>query len=110
MCHDIPEIVRKAVKSDLREFPRYEVNFTARLDHDGQIFEVPIHDVSIGGARIGAVEGLSAGDPVALTFAGMKPIAGEVVREGETYGVCFTPAQLRSEELRDLVTKPAQAA
>ena len=35
LCRGIPEIVRKAVKADLREFPRYEVGVAARLEHGG---------------------------------------------------------------------------
>ena len=110
LCREIPDIVRRAVKADLREFPRYEVGFTARLDYDGRVHEVPVYDISIGGAHVGAVPGLAVGAQVALTFAGMKTIAGEIVREGESCGVCFTSARLRPEELRDLVTKRSQAA
>jgi methyl-accepting chemotaxis protein len=110
LCREVPEIVRKAVKADLREFPRYGVNVSARLDCDGRAFEVAVHDVSLGGACIAGVKGLKAGDRIALTFAGMKAIAGEIVRDGETCGVCFTPARLRPEELRDLVTAPGKAA
>jgi len=110
LCREIPEIVRRAVKADLREFPRYDVAFTAQLEFGGRAFAVAVHDVSIGGARIDCVEGLSVGDQIALTFSGMKTIAGEVVREGETCGVCFVPARLRPEELRDLVTQHSQAA
>jgi hypothetical protein len=106
----VPEIVRKAVKADLREFPRYGVNFNARLDHDGGAIEVAVHDVSLGGACIAGANALAAGDRIALTFTGMKPIAGEIVRDGETCGVCFTPARLRPEELRDLVTASGKAA
>ena len=80
LCREIPEIVRKAVKADLREFPRYDVSLTARLDHGGRAVEVAVYDVSVGGARIGAVDGLAVGDQVALTFPGMKAIAGEIVR------------------------------
>ena len=107
LCRAIPAIVRAAVKADLREFPRYEVTFNARLDHDGRAFDVAVYDVSIGGARIDAAERVVVGDAIALTFAGMKPIAGTIVRVKESCGVCFTPAQLRPEELRDLVTAPA---
>jgi len=32
LCQNIPEIVRKAIKADLREFPRYEVILSARLE------------------------------------------------------------------------------
>jgi len=41
----------------------------------------------------------------------MKKIFGRIVRNGgDGCGVCFTPARLRPEELRDLVTAPGQAA
>ncbi len=110
LCREIPEIVRKAVKADLREFPRYDVTLTARLEFGDQAVEVAVHDVSQGGARIEALELLGIGDQVALTFSGMKAIVGQVVRVGDHVGISFTPARLRLEELRDLVTKPSQAA
>src|ERR1035441_9862984 len=40
LCREIPDIVRKAVNADLREFPRYEVKLTARLERDDQVVEV----------------------------------------------------------------------
>ena len=50
-------------------------------------------------------------DEIGLTFPGMNPISGKVVREGGgTYGVCFMPSRLRIEELRDLVTARERAA
>ena len=111
LCQEIPDIVRSAVTADLREFPRYEVNLAARLQFDDQAIDVLVHDISQGGARIGAVPKLGIGDQIALAFPGMNSIAGQVVRDaGEYIGVCFAPARLRPEELRDLVTKPAQAA
>jgi methyl-accepting chemotaxis protein len=110
LCREIPDIVRKAVKADLREFPRYDVNFTARLESGDRFVEVEVHDVSQGGARINAVGWLGVGDQIALTLPGMKAIAGQIVRVGEQFGVCFMPARLRPEELRDLVTAPEQAA
>jgi methyl-accepting chemotaxis protein len=108
--HEIPEIVRKAVKADLREFPRYDVHLSARLEFDGRTVEVAVHDVSQGGARIDAVERLGVGDQIALMFPGMNAISGKIVRGGSHFGVCFTPARLRPEELRDLVTAPERAA
>jgi len=110
LCLEVPDIVRKAVKADLREFPRYDVNMTAKLEFGDQIAEVRVHDISLGGARVEAVEALGIGDQVALTLAGMKPVGGTIVRVGGTCGVCFAPARLRPEELRDLVTAPERAA
>jgi methyl-accepting chemotaxis protein len=110
LCREVPEIVRKAVKADLREFPRYDVNLSARLETGDRAVEVAVHDISQGGARIDVVKGLGVGDQIALTFPGMSAIAGEIVRGGSQFGVCFTPARLRPEELRNLVTAPERAA
>jgi len=111
LCREIPDIVRKAVKADLREFPRYEVNLTARLEYDGVVADVLVQDISAGGARIVVADNCSIGDHVTLTSVGMKAIAGTIVRNGgDNLGVCFAPSRLRAEELRDLVTARGQAA
>jgi hypothetical protein len=111
LCREIPDIVRKAVKADLREYPRYEVDLAARLERGGVIADVAVRDVSEGGARIVVAESLAIGDQVALTFPGMKAIAGTIVRNGgDNLGICFTPSRLRPEELRDLVTSERRAA
>ena len=73
--------------------------------------EVAVHDISEGGARIDGEANLALGDQVALTFPGMKAIAAEVVRRSDDgFGICFRPARLRLEELRDLVTSQERAA
>ena len=111
LCEEIPDIVRKAVKADLREFPRYDVSLDARLEVGDRAIDVTVFDISQGGARICAVQKLGIGEQVALTFSGMNAITGQIVRHGDNYlGVCFNPARLRPEELRDLVTKRSQAA
>ncbi len=111
LCREIPDIVRKAINADLREFPRYDVELTARLDLAEQVIEVTVLDVSEGGARIDASTRVAVGDQVALTFSGMKSIAAEVVRKaGDGFGLCFTRARLRLEELRDLVASQERAA
>jgi methyl-accepting chemotaxis protein len=111
LCSEIPDIVRKAVKADLREFPRYETNLPAHLEINGVSTGVSVLDVSEGGARLGATDNLTVGDQVALTFPGMKAIAGTIARSGDgSLGVCFSPSRLRLEELRDLVTGGERAA
>jgi methyl-accepting chemotaxis protein len=110
LCREIPDIVRKAVKADLREYPRYEVHLAARLEHGGEITDVAVRDISEGGVRIDVVDKLAVGDQIALTFPGMKAIIGEIVRDdGDSFGVSFSPSR-RVEELRDLVTAPERAA
>jgi hypothetical protein len=72
--------------------------------------DVPVHDISEEGARIGVAENLKVNDVIAVTFAGMNAIAGKIVRDGgDSFGVWFTPSRLRPEELRDLVTTPQRA-
>jgi methyl-accepting chemotaxis protein len=111
LCSEIPDIVRKAVKADLREFPRYEVALTARMERGSEACVIPVHDISEGGARIGAVVKLAIGEDLALTFPGTGVIPGKIVRDGgDNYGVCFMPSRLRVDELRDLVTAQGQAA
>ncbi|MFZ0846494.1 MAG: methyl-accepting chemotaxis protein [Pseudolabrys sp.] len=111
LCREIPDIVRKAVKADLREYPRYEVKLAARLEYEGGFAEISVHDISEGGSCIDAAANLVVGDQVALKFPGMKAIAGKIVRNGgDSLGVCFTPSHLRLEELRDLVTSVERAA
>jgi methyl-accepting chemotaxis protein len=111
LCREIPDIVRRAVNADLREFPRYEVTLTARLERHRETVDVMVLDVSEGGALIAAAKNLGVGDQVALTFPGMKAVAAEVVRsDSGNFGLCFKPARLRLEELRDLVTSQERAA
>ena len=111
LCLEIPDLVRRAVTADLREFPRYEVNLTARLQHGDQVHDVAVQDLSEGGARIAKVSALTIGTTISLTFPGTDAISGEIVRDaGDGFGVCFTPSRLRLEELRNLVTAPEHQA
>jgi methyl-accepting chemotaxis protein len=111
LFREIPDIVQRAVNADLREFPRYEVKMNARLEYGDKAVNVTVLDISEGGARIDAPRSVCVGDHVALTFPGMKAIAAEVVRSTrDSFGICFRPARLRLEELRDLVTSQERAA
>jgi methyl-accepting chemotaxis protein len=111
LCLEIPDLVRKAVRADLREFPRYEVSLTARLRYDEHERDVAVQDISEGGARIAKDGELAVGQAISLTFPGTDAIAGEIVRDGgDNLGVQFRPSRLRLEELRDLVTAPEHRA
>ncbi len=111
LCTAVPDLVRRAVKADLREYPRYEVQTTALLEWGGGRSVVRVHDISEGGACIERLPDLAMGDEVAMSFPTMKPIVGRVVRDAgsERLGLCFAPARLRAEELRGLVTRPEAA-
>ncbi len=111
LCLEIPDLVRRAVRVDLREFPRYEVKLTARLQHGDHVRDVAVLDLSEGGARIAKVETLALGEAVSLIFPGTDAISGAVVRDGgDSFGVQFAPSRLRLEELRNLVSERAYQA
>ncbi len=109
MRSDIPGIVRKALRSDLRENPRYDIDTQADLEANGRRDSVRVLDVSESGARITRVEGLAIGTPVVLTFGGLHPVQGTVVRATEDggFGLCFEPQKLKTEEVRRLITDAA---
>ena len=110
LCRSIPDIVRQAVRADLREFPRYETDLTAVIERNGGRADVRVYDVSESGARIGRITNAVLGEHVTLTFPGHDPLSGEIVRDsGDGFGVSFSPARLRPAELRDLVTASAAA-
>ncbi|MGH6768600.1 MAG: methyl-accepting chemotaxis protein [Xanthobacteraceae bacterium] len=101
----IPDIARQATHSDMRECPRYDVDMTARVEVGGHAFSARIHDVSEAGARIAKSLPLAVGAAIVVTFAGIHPVSGRVVRaHKETVGVCFEPQRLKIEEVRRLVT------
>ena len=111
LCREIPDIVRKAVKADLREYPRYEVKLATRLEHHGRFSDVTVYDIGEGGTRIDFIDKLAVGDHVALTFQDMKAISGTIVcNSGDSMGVSFAPSKPQPEELRDLVTVMERAA
>ena len=64
LCLEIPDLVRKAVRADLREFPRYEVSSTARLQQGDQVRDVPVRDISEGGARFAKIDTLAVGEDI----------------------------------------------
>ncbi len=107
----IPEIVRKAVHADLREYPRYDLDAQARIEANGRLLEARVRDISEGGAQIEPLPGLAIGTKVVLTFTGLHPVAGKIVRIADGgVGVCFEPQKLKMEEVRRLVAVAAAAA
>src|SRR5262249_2298454 len=107
---DIPEIVRTALRADLREYPRYDVDTRASLEAHGETAPVRVLDLSEGGARMAKVLGLAVGTRVVRTSAGLPPVAGKIVRATEDdFGVCFEPQKLKTEEVRRLITAAAAA-
>ena len=108
LSNEIPEIVRKALRADLRDYPRYDIEARAQLEAEGRSVGVRVFDISEGGARIAAVPGLAVGTKLVLTLAGLHPVAGKIVRLAEDgFGVCFEPQKLKMEEVRRLITDVA---
>jgi len=101
---EIPDIVRQALRVDMREYPRYDVGATGRIGAEGASIDLRVFDISEGGARIAKVHGLAVGMDLMLTFRGLPPIAGKIVREAEnSFGLSFEPQKLETEEVRRLI-------
>jgi methyl-accepting chemotaxis protein len=104
----IPDIAKKATRNEMREFPRYAINFKARVDVNGRSAVARIHDISESGISIEKLAGLTVGAPIVVTVDGLHPVAGKVVRVREqTVGICFEPQRLKTDEVRRLITAKA---
>ena len=104
----IPDIARKATRADMREFPRYDVSFMARVETNGRSLPVRVHEISESGIRIDKRAELAVGMPVVVVIEGLHPVSGSIVREHQkTIGVSFEPQRLKAEEVKRLVTAPA---
>jgi methyl-accepting chemotaxis protein len=105
---DIPGIVRKATRADMREFPRYEIDMIARVELQGGSSQVQVFDISESGARVAICPGFSVGTALKLTFDGFHPVDGKIVRiADDSAGVCFEPQKLKLEEVRRMVANAA---
>ena len=104
---EIPEIVRSALRADLREHPRFDVDVTATVENAGRKTFARIFDISRGGARIAAVPRLSAGALVVVGSDRLRPIQAKVawIADG-CFGVRFDTL-VDSGELLSLVGRDA---
>jgi aerotaxis receptor len=107
---EIPDIVRKALRADLREYPRYDIDAKGQIGTDGDLdsrsINIRVLDVSESGARIGKAPGLAIGTKLVLTFPGLHPIAGKIVREADDgFGLSFEPQKLKLDEVRRLISE-----
>ena len=100
MRAEIPEIVRAALRADLREHPRFDVDIPAMIEFGGQKVSARVFDLSRGGARIACVPHIAAGMDVTVTFEGLRPVKGKVAWiAGGCFGVRFEPVMLEAGEL-----------
>lgn len=104
----IPDIARRATRADLREYPRYNIDANAHVEFGGRIVAVKVYDISEAGARIEHLPELAVGTKLQMTFRGIHPVTGTVVRQtDDSLGVCFEPQKLKTEEVRRLITAAA---
>jgi len=97
---EIPEIVRHALRADLREHPRFDVKARGIVQADGTAIAAEVYDVSRGGARIAAIPGIAVNREVTVTFDGLSPVRGKVVWvASDCFGVRFEPTMLDTVEL-----------
>jgi hypothetical protein len=104
----LPDIARKAVRGDLREHPRYDIDVRARVEADGRASDARVYDISESGAKIEQLSWLAVGTRLSLTFHGLHPVGGKVVRaDDNSFGICFEPQKLKTAEVRRLIVAPA---
>ena len=97
---EIPEIVRAALRADLREHPRFDVDFTALVELHGSKTSVRVFDISRGGARIASVPHVAMGVDVSVTLPGLRPLKGKVAWIAvDCFGARFEPVMLEAGEL-----------
>jgi methyl-accepting chemotaxis protein len=105
---EIPALVRRSVRADLRQFPRYDIAASATVEANGKRMASRVFDISEGGARIERLATLALGDTVTLTFDGLQAVTGTIVRDaGDGFGVRFQPSNLKPEEVRHLISLAA---
>jgi methyl-accepting chemotaxis protein len=106
MRSEIPNIVRKALRADLREHPRYDIDAKANLGAVGASINIRVLDISESGARIAKIQGIELGTTLTLTFPGLHPVAGKIIRAAEDgFGVAFEPQKLKTEEVRRVIAE-----
>ncbi|MEA2949765.1 MAG: methyl-accepting chemotaxis protein, partial [Alphaproteobacteria bacterium] len=106
MRSEIPNIVRKALRADLREHPRYDIDAKANLGAAGASINIRVLDISESGARIAKIQGIELGTTLTLTFPGLHPVAGKIIRAAEDgFGVAFEPQKLKTEEVRRVIAE-----
>jgi methyl-accepting chemotaxis protein len=107
---EIPEIVRAALRADLREHPRFDVDISATVELDGRKTAARVIDLSCGGARIAGVRHVPASAVVKVTFDRMRPVSGKVAWvAGDCLGVRFEPTMLEAGELLGIIRTEAAA-
>ena len=107
---EIPDIVRTALRADLREHPRFDVDINATVEVAGHKTSSRVFDLSRGGARIAAVAHISAEAAITVTFDRMRPMKGKVAWiAGGCFGVRFEPAMLEAVELLSIINIDAAA-
>lgn len=79
--------------------PRIEVECTAWVREDGDIFRTTVHNISQGGLCINSRSRLTVGADVVVTLPGLTPAAGVVKwkNEGSAYGIAFNRSLVLSE-------------
>jgi methyl-accepting chemotaxis protein len=106
---EIPEIVRTALRADLREHPRFDVDLNATVEIDGRKTSARVFDLSRGGARIAMVPHVSADAAVSIVCDGIRPVSGRVSWiTDDCFGVHFEPT-LDAVDLLGLIKTEAAA-
>lgn len=87
---DIVSLIATASNAPRPRMPRLEVRSTAWVREGATVHRTRTVNISQGGVRVEASEGLASGAQVAVTLPGLAPVQGVVCwNDGEACGITF---------------------
>jgi hypothetical protein len=87
---DVLSLLSPAGEGPRPRMPRIDLDCTATLRHDGQVFRARVINISQGGICVHAGLDMDVDGDIVVTLAGLHSAAGVVKwREGDYYGIGF---------------------
>lgn len=90
--------------------PRLEVGCGASVKLGKLYYKVEVHDISLGGMKVGPIDEYCIGQKVAVVVESLRPIRGEVRWYSERRAGIVFDEELRFEELAEWVGKRLELA
>jgi hypothetical protein len=90
--------------------PRLEVGCGASVKLRKLYYKVEVHDISLGGMKVGPIDEYCIGEKVTVMVESLKPIRGEVRWYSERRAGIVFDQELRFEELAEWVGKRLELA
>jgi len=90
--------------------PRLEVSCTANVKVRKLYYKVEVHDISLGGMKVGPIDDYCIGEKVVVVVESLRPIKGEVRWYSDRLAGIVFERELAFEELAEWVGKRLELA